>query len=115
LTQVLLNLLSNAVKFTPEGGNVTTTAIVLSDGSMSINVRDTGIGIPTSDLERILEPFFQSDATLSRRYEGTGLGLALCKAFVELHDGKIKIESEQNVGTTVSVLLPAARINPIAD
>ena len=110
LTQVLLNLLSNAVKFTPAGGGITTAARVLPDGRLTINVTDTGIGIPAADLERILEPFFQSDAALSRRYEGTGLGLALCKAFIKLHGGEIKIESEPKVGSTVSMLLPKERV-----
>jgi signal transduction histidine kinase len=73
-------------------------------------VRDTGIGMAPEDIPRALEPFGQIDSRLARKYEGTGLGLPLSKALVELHGGKLEIESEPGVGTTVTVLLPPERI-----
>jgi signal transduction histidine kinase len=108
--QVLFNLLSNAVKFTQAGGTITISTELLADGRCAIRVRDTGIGIPTDDLEKILEPFTQVEASLVRNHEGTGLGLPLTKAIVELHHGEMIIESEINVGTTASVYFPPERV-----
>ena len=110
LKQVLINLLSNAVKFTPSGGRVTLEAAVNADRGLTIRVIDTGIGMEAADIPKALEPFGQVDSRLSRKYEGTGLGLPLSKALVELHGGKLDIQSEPGVGTTVSVVLPAARV-----
>jgi signal transduction histidine kinase len=75
-----------------------------------IKVIDTGIGMAREDIPKALEPFGQVDSKLSRKYEGTGLGLPLSKALVELHGGKLEIESEPGVGTTVTVVLPTQRI-----
>lgn len=105
LRQVLLNLLSNAIKFTPPGGTVTLRAEAQQDG-MLITVSDTGVGMSQQDIPRALEPFVQVDASLSRRHGGTGLGLPLSKMFVELHGGRLTIESEPGVGTAVTILLP---------
>jgi signal transduction histidine kinase/CheY-like chemotaxis protein len=96
--QLLLNLLSNAVKFTPEGGRVE----VLARGEQSdlvIEVADTGIGIPREDLERVFDEFYQVDASYSRNYEGTGLGLALVRRMVRLLDGEISAVSEVGSGS----------------
>ena len=103
--QILLNLLSNAVKFTRRGGRIEITAASLGD-VLRICVRDTGIGIPAQILSRIGEAFQQAsnDPMLAR--EGTGLGLALVKALVSQHGGSVRIESTENVGTTVTVELP---------
>jgi signal transduction histidine kinase len=109
LRQVLLNLLSNAVKFTPEGGQVTVSAATNAKG-FSMTVADTGIGIAPEDIPRALERFGQIDSTLSRKYEGTGLGLPLAKHLMELHGGSLALESEVGVGTTATVTLPAARV-----
>ena len=109
MKQVLLNLLTNAVKFTPEGGKVTVRAGSNSDGEVWVQVEDTGIGISEENMPLILEPFSQVESHLSRRYEGTGLGLPLTKRLVELHDGRFKIESEPDKGTVVTVTLPASR------
>ncbi|MEJ0010468.1 MAG: HAMP domain-containing sensor histidine kinase [Alphaproteobacteria bacterium] len=105
--QVLLNLLSNAVKFTPAGGEVRCQAWedVVSQ-RLVIQVKDTGIGIAPKDISRVMMPFGQVDSTLSRKYEGTGLGLPLSKKFVEIMGGQFAIESELNVGTTITVTLP---------
>ena len=107
--QILLNLMSNAVKFTPAGGRVTVSAAVEA-GSAVIAVADTGIGMSEKDIAIALEPFRQIDGTLSRRFTGTGLGLPLAKALVELHGGRLDIASTPGAGTMVRVCLPAARL-----
>ena len=108
LRQILLNLLSNAVKFTPEGGLVTVSASA-ENGAFTISVRDTGIGMASDQIPKALQPFHQIDSRISRKHEGTGLGLPLAKHLVELHGGKLVIESKVNVGTVVKVVLPASR------
>ncbi len=107
LKQVLLNLLSNAVKFTPAGGEVRCQAWEdVAAHTLVMVVRDTGIGIAPKDISRVMMPFGQVDSTLSRRYEGTGLGLPLAKKFVESMGGEFAIESEVDVGTTITITLP---------
>jgi two-component system cell cycle sensor histidine kinase PleC len=103
--QVLLNLLSNAIKFTPKSGTVTITAEATPE-TLSITVADSGIGIAKSDLSRLAKPFEQVDNVMTRRQEGSGLGLAISKALVELHGGRLIIESELGLGTRVTVTLP---------
>ena len=109
IKQVLLNLLSNAIKFTPEGGAVSVKAVRGGAGRVTICVRDTGIGIDKESIPQVFEPFRQIDSTLSRKYEGTGLGLSLVKTLVELHGGDVRIESAPGKGTAVFVTLPTAR------
>ena len=108
LKQMLLNLLTNAVKFTPAGGTIAIEAYLAGEG-LVLNVRDTGVGIAKTDLERVLQPFVQVENPLNRRQEGTGLGLALVKAMVELHDGRIRLESEVGSGTLVQLIFPFER------
>ena len=103
--QILLNLLSNAVKFTPEGGRVDLTAIV-ADGAVTIAVSDTGVGIAPEDQAAIFEEFRQVGRDDARRQEGTGLGLTLARKFVELHGGRIWVESQVGQGSTFSFTLP---------
>jgi signal transduction histidine kinase len=110
LKQVLLNLLSNAVKFTPPGGSVRVEAGPSADGGCAIKVIDTGIGMASEDIPRALKPFGQVDSNLARRFDGSGLGLSLSKALVELHGGTLSIDSTVGVGTTVTVMLPPDRI-----
>jgi signal transduction histidine kinase len=109
---VLLNLLSNAVKFTPVGGRVSLTAGIDADGAYRLSVADTGIGMSAADQQIALSPFGQVDSSLARRYEGTGLGLPLSKALVELHGGRLEIDSAPDAGTTVHAILPPERIDP---
>jgi len=130
LKQIMFNLLSNAVKFTPEGGAVSVHArkvlssellVLISDSKLKtqnskpdadfieISVADTGIGIKEEDLPRLFAPFQQLDAGFTRRYEGTGLGLALTKRLVELHGGRIRAESEFGSGSRFTFAIPAAR------
>jgi signal transduction histidine kinase/HAMP domain-containing protein len=106
--QVLLNLVGNAIKFTPEGGQVRVRSMV-ENGSVRVEVRDTGPGIPVEDHERIFLEFQQSQTTrVAGKPEGTGLGLALAKKFVEMHGGRIWVESEIGRGSTFAFSLPVA-------
>jgi signal transduction histidine kinase len=105
IRQVVFNLLSNAVKFTPQGGRVdVSTAHV--DGEVQIAVHDTGPGIAAEDQERIFEEFQQAHGGNGERPEGTGLGLALSRRLVELHGGRIWVESEPGQGSTFTFTLP---------
>ena len=107
LKQALLNLLSNAVKFTPEGGSVTLSAKAeIEEKTFVIMVKDTGIGIAEQDIAKAMATFGQVDSKLSRKYEGTGLGLPLTKKLVELMNGKFVIKSALGFGTTVSISFP---------
>jgi signal transduction histidine kinase len=103
--QILLNLLSNAVKFTPEGGRVDLTVTAAEDG-ITIAVRDTGIGIAPEDQATIFEEFRQVGRDDARKQEGTGLGLTLAKKFVELHGGRIWVQSQVGQGSTFTFTLP---------
>ncbi|HXO02357.1 MAG TPA: response regulator [Stellaceae bacterium] len=109
LRQVLINLLSNAIKFTPAGGSMTLSAGREADGGVAIRIADSGIGIAADQMPVALAPFGQVDGSLSRKYEGVGLGLPLSKRLVEMHEGTLEIESELGTGTVVTVRLPAKR------
>ncbi len=113
LKQIVINLLSNAVKFTPPGGTVTVRAWSSPEDGFVIRVEDNGIGIAADDLQKAVSRFEQVDSSLSRKYEGSGLGLPLTKSLVELHGGVLDLTSELGVGTTVTVRLPASRL-PVA-
>ncbi|WP_193370210.1 PAS-domain containing protein [Pelagibius marinus] len=110
LKQILINLLSNAVKFTHSGGRITVRAWATPGLGAGFQVADTGIGIAEDDLERMLEPFTQVESGLSRKHEGTGLGLPLSRALIEVHGGELKLESTLGEGTTITVALPQARV-----
>lgn len=108
--QILSNLLSNAIKFTPRGGKVDLCARAEADGTISMNIVDTGIGISEETLEHIFMPFFQAEGGTTRKFEGTGLGLALSKRLAELLGGNLSISSKRGAGTTVTLTLPSRRI-----
>jgi len=121
IKQVLLNLLSNAIKFTPRGGKIAVGATVIEQSTFSglpseqrvrISVSDTGIGIAKDDLLRLAQPFEQIESQLSKSQPGTGLGLALTKSLVELHDGVLTLDSQPGQGTTVSFTLPVVQSLP---
>jgi signal transduction histidine kinase len=104
IKQVLLNLLSNAIKFTPEGGRIEVRAIPV-DGSVEVSVTDTGVGITPDDQEAVFEEFRQV-GTADKKVEGTGLGLALSRKFIELHGGRIWVESQLGAGSTFTFTIP---------
>ncbi len=110
LKQMLVNLLSNAVKFTQPGGTIDVLARSSPVEGFVIRIADTGIGIEADDIPRALARFQQIDGRLHRKYEGTGLGLALTKSLAEMHGGTLALESQVGVGTTVTITLPAARL-----
>ena len=105
LHRVLDNLLSNALKFTPAGGQVS-VRLRQAEQNLVMEVTDTGIGIPEDKLDRVFERFYQVDGRMSRRYGGTGLGLALVKEVVESNGGTVKVTSRPGQGSTFTVTLP---------
>jgi two-component system phosphate regulon sensor histidine kinase PhoR len=105
LTQVLLNLLDNAVKYTPDGGSVE-VEVRRDEESFVLQVTDTGVGIPASDLQRIFERFYRVDRARSRDLGGTGLGLSIVKHIVEAHRGRVTVTSHVGKGSTFTVRLP---------
>jgi PAS domain S-box-containing protein len=105
LKQVLVNLLSNAVKFTPAGGQAGIEAWC-NPTEVYFSVCDTGIGIASPNLRRVFEPFTQIDSSLSRQHEGTGLGLALVRRLVDLHGGRVEVDSEPGKGSRFTIVLP---------
>ena len=134
IKQVVSNLLSNAIKFTPDGGSITVSARRIQDSKLNIansdkegtkniesgtlslesnrdfievSVSDTGIGIKDEDMQRLFRPFEQLEAHLTKKYAGTGLGLTLCKKFVEMHKGRIWAESEAGKGSRFGFIIPA--------
>jgi signal transduction histidine kinase len=104
--QIVLNLLSNAVKFTPDNGRIDVTAR-LEGHDVLVAVHDTGIGIAPQDQAAVFEEFRQVGSDYTRKQEGTGLGLTLTKRFVELHGGRIWLESEPGKGSTFTFTIPA--------
>jgi len=120
--QILYNLLSNAVKFTPSGGSVRLTVrlcppppglkLAPADQYVELAVTDTGIGIPRDQLDRLFEPFSQLESSLSRRFQGTGLGLAMVRKLAELHGGTVSVQSDTGAGARFSVWLPYRPTQP---
>ncbi|HEX7125390.1 MAG TPA: ATP-binding protein, partial [Thermodesulfobacteriota bacterium] len=111
--KIVLNLLSNALKFTPPGGRVEVSLRQAASGARIV-VQDTGIGIARKDLDRIFDRFAQVDSSITRRYPGSGIGLALVKEMVDLHGGWVDVESQPGVGSRFSVTLPATPAGPPA-
>lgn len=107
IEQVIINICSNALRYTPGGGNVK-ISLSADEKQASLVVEDTGIGIPKADINRIFDRFYRVDKARSRAMGGTGLGLSIAYEIIKRHNGKITVESEQNVGTAVTVLLPLA-------
>jgi signal transduction histidine kinase len=102
--------MSNAVKFTPAGGQVAVRVTLPADGGLRIAVSDTGIGIAPHDLAKAMQPFGQIDSRMTRKYQGTGLGLPLTKSMIEMHGGTLQLESAVGRGTTVNLWLPPSRL-----
>lgn len=112
LRQILLNLVSNAVKFTPEGGSVD-IKVKLEAKGMSITVKDTGIGMNPEDVPKAMSPFGQIDSSLSRKYNGTGLGLPLTKRLMDYYNGELAIKTAPNKGTAVTIMFPNERLRSV--
>jgi signal transduction histidine kinase/DNA-binding response OmpR family regulator len=116
IRQALINLLSNAVKFTAEGGRITLEIQSCpADRQIQITVTDTGIGIAQKDVKQLFQPFVQVDSRLNRQYSGTGLGLALVRRIMEMHNGSVIVESEVERGSQFTLVLPCQELNSIAD
>jgi signal transduction histidine kinase len=107
---MLANLLSNAIKFTDPGGKVSVSVACDPARGYVFAVQDTGIGMAKEDIPKALAPFVQVDRSLSRKHEGTGLGLPLTKRMIELHSGKLELESAPALGTTATLIFPLSRI-----
>ena len=105
LKQIMLNLLSNAVKFTPDGGHITVNAR-LNEDVLEVAVTDTGIGIAAADHAAVFQEFRQAGGSYTNKQEGTGLGLALTRRFVELHGGSMSLESTLGQGSTFTFTIP---------
>ena len=112
LRQILINLLSNAVKFTPAGGEIVTFARLLGSRDVVFGVRDTGIGIDPGDLLRVFQSFGQGRHDVAIAEKGTGLGLTIVKGLTEAHGGRVELDSQVGEGTSVTIVLPAARVLP---
>lgn len=112
LKQIVLNLLSNAIKFTPRGGTVAVRVGIEASGEMAVAVSDTGIGMTPEDVPKAFEMFTQIANPMSRKFGGTGIGLPLTRSLVELHGGRVELESTLHRGTRVTVHLPVERLVP---
>jgi signal transduction histidine kinase len=110
IRQIVINLVGNAIKFTPPGGTVHLSGKLRSDGGYEIAVRDTGVGMSEKEMAHAMMPFGQNDNRLTGKHDGTGLGLPLAKAMLELHDGTLSMTSVPDEGTTVTMIIPAARV-----
>ena len=108
--QIVINLVGNAIKFTPEGGSVFLSGALAPDGGYALCIRDTGVGMSESEIAVALTPFGQNHGKMASRREGTGLGLPLAKAMIELHGGSLTVESQPNHGTAVTLIFPADRV-----
>jgi signal transduction histidine kinase len=108
--QMVLNLVTNAIKFSPEGGSVDIICRADPQAGLTITVADTGIGIAEKDIGRVLEAFEQADSSLSRKQQGTGLGLPLVKAMMALHDGTLTLSSRVGAGTNATIAFPSERL-----
>ncbi len=108
--QILINLLTNGIKFTERGGRVTLWWALTPQGGVALSVSDTGVGMTEQDRRSVLEPFGRGSAELARTRHDTGLGLSICRQFIEMHRGRMEIESELGRGTTVTVTMPPERV-----
>lgn len=110
LEKVFLNLIFNAIKFTPSGGKIIFHAKLVGENALELTVSDTGMGIPSEQLKMIFTRFWQADMSSQRKYQGVGIGLALVKDLVDLHDGKIVVESTEGKGSQFKITLPMVEV-----
>jgi signal transduction histidine kinase len=111
IKQMVVNLLSNAIKFTPDGGRVQISADVDHEGQLLLSITDTGIGLTDEEIEVALSPFGQVNSSLSKAEAGTGLGLTLVRALMDLHGGTFELFSQKGIGTTATLVFPAKRVS----
>lgn len=111
--QVFLNLFDNAVKFTRPGGKITLEVKIIPDEKVIISVTDTGVGISETEIEKIFDRFYQVDSSPTRQFGGMGIGLAISKDIIKLHNGEIKVKSKKDAGTTFIVMLPLSKSSDI--
>ena len=107
IEQVIANIIGNAIKYTPDGGRISVTLAKNGKKSYDITVTDTGVGIPEEDIARLFERFYRVDKSRSAKAGGTGLGLSIAKEIIDAHNGQIKVNSKEGVGTTVTVTIPS--------
>ena len=112
--QIIINLVGNAIKFTPRGGSVMVRGAMLAGGAYTLRVSDTGVGMTEADIAHALQPFGQVENRMAATHNGTGLGLPLAKAMMELHGGTLVISSAPNEGTSVLLTFPAIRVSTTA-
>ncbi len=110
IKQVMGNVYSNAIKYTPEAGRITLFTNFDMDGTFRLSITDTGVGMNHTEVKKALSPFGQLDNELDRSSSGTGLGLPLSKAIMDVHDGRLEIMSEKSIGTTVTLVFPPERV-----
>ncbi len=110
IKQVLGNVYSNAIKYTPDNGRITLFTNYDMDGTFRLSITDTGVGMSHAEVKKALSPFGQLDNDLDRSSSGTGLGLPLSKAIMDIHDGRLEIMSEKSIGTTVTLVFPPERV-----
>lgn len=110
IKQMMINLLTNAIKFTPAGGRITITAEQETSGALRLSVTDTGVGLDDEEIERAMSPFGVLDGNLNKATSGIGLGLSLVQALMKLHGGRLEIFSQKGIGTTVTLVFPAERV-----
>jgi two-component system cell cycle sensor histidine kinase PleC len=111
IRQIMINLVGNAIKFTPAGGHVTVGGYSLPDGGFAVTVQDSGIGMTEAEIARALTPFGQVENKMTATHNGTGLGLPLAKAMLELHGGTLEITSAPGAGTRIVLNFPHQRIS----
>ena len=107
---MLVNLLTNAVKFTPAGGRVTVGVELDHSGMIRLSVTDTGVGLDEEEVQRAISPFGLLDGRFTKSTSGIGLGLSLVQALMKLHNGRVEIFSQRGIGTTVTLVFPAERV-----
>jgi len=112
LKQMLVNLLANAIRFTPTSGTVRLSARLEAEGELALTVADTGVGMTPREIEDSVVPFVQVDSRLARRTPGSGLGLPITKRLIEMHGGRLALESTPERGTTATLYFPANRLLP---
>jgi signal transduction histidine kinase len=113
--QMLLNLVTNAIKFSQDGSKIAIICRADPIRGLTVTVADSGIGIAPEDLGRVLDAFQQVDNSLSRRHQGTGLGLPLVKAMIELHGGALELKSTPGIGTEATIVFPPSRLEMLAE